>query len=94
MLIYLDLRVLGTTSWTVHLLTGSQEVRGFESLRLHQVSGTFGPATPRLWLPSWLPSLAIDPAACKPAQWLPSGADQTQQDQDLGTVAGPCKRLV
>jgi hypothetical protein len=26
--IYLDLRVLDTTSWTVHLQTGSQEVRG------------------------------------------------------------------
>ena len=31
----MDLQVLSTTTWTVHLLTGSQEVRGFESLRLH-----------------------------------------------------------
>ena len=33
---YLHLRVLGTTSWTGYLQTGSQEVRGFESLRLHR----------------------------------------------------------
>jgi len=33
--IELDVQVLSTTSWTVHLQTGSQEVRGFESLRLH-----------------------------------------------------------
>jgi hypothetical protein len=36
--IYLDLCVLGTTSWTVHLQTSSQEVRGFESLRLHRLA--------------------------------------------------------
>jgi hypothetical protein len=35
MAVYLDVCVLGTTSRTVHLQTGSQEVRGFESLRLH-----------------------------------------------------------
>ncbi len=33
--IYLDLWVLGTTSRTIQSRTGSQEVRGFESLRLH-----------------------------------------------------------
>jgi hypothetical protein len=38
---YQHLCVLSTTSRTVHLQTGSQEVRGFESLRLHPEIFTF-----------------------------------------------------
>ena len=44
----LDLQVLSTTSWTVQLQTGSQEVRGFESLRLHQKPQVNGGIAKRL----------------------------------------------
>jgi hypothetical protein len=40
--IYLDLQVPDTARRTVHLQTGSQEVRGFESLRIHAIVITGG----------------------------------------------------
>ena len=47
----MDLQVLSTTSRTVQSQTGSQEVRGFESLRLHREypghSGSWGWLIPR-----------------------------------------------